>query len=512
MKKDYRLLAISAALALSCLLTGCVSNVAFENGSFREDATEIKVALKIGECEKLDKFTLLETADLSLSENPAEIFAWAQEHKDVDVKYTVALPDGSEVYNDTESLDLSSFKTEDTDALIEGIKLLPELKKVRLGSSFTRENLESFLNAAPEVEFGYQFNMLGSEYQLDEKSIKLESLNRNSVSVLLNWLPFMKNLEMVDLGTENPENPITVDDIEALQAAAPDADFEYVFSPFGREMRLSDSVLNLSHMPMDDEGQLAFKVAKLMPNLTTLDMDSCGVSNERMAEMRDTLPEVNVIWRIWFGPTSRYSVRTDVERILASNPGIGGDITHENIDALKYCTKVKFLDLGHNTTLDTIDFVRYMPDLEAAILAMNCWSDLTPLENCEKLNYLEIQTGAVNDLRPLAKLKNLRHLNICYDFALHDISPLYELTQLERLWIGCYTPIPAEQVEQMKKCAPNCEIDTDVIDPTSGTWRYLGEDEYGFMQLAPRYKQLREELRYDMGPEAYSYSWNDPLY
>ena len=33
---------------------------------------------------------------------------------------------------------------------------------------------------------------------------------------------------------------------------------------------------------------------------------------------------------------------------------------------------------------------------------------------------------------------------------LEDISPLYGLTQLERLWIGCNNYVPQEQVAQMQ--------------------------------------------------------------
>ena len=39
-------------------------------------------------------------------------------------------------------------------------------------------------------------------------------------------------------------------------------------------------------------------------------------------------------------------------------------------------------------------------------------------------------TSRLHDLRPLANLKNLKHLNICYNFAVTDITPLYGLTQL----------------------------------------------------------------------------------
>lgn len=51
-------------------------------------------------------------------------------------------------------------------------------------------------------------------------------------------------------------------------------------------------------------------------------MDSCGVSDEEMAAIRDDFPDVNVVWRIWFG--TGYSVRTDVEKILASQPQRAG--------------------------------------------------------------------------------------------------------------------------------------------------------------------------------------------
>ena len=203
-------------------------------------------------------------------------------------------------------------------------------------------------------------------------------------------------------------------------------------------------------------------------------------------------------------------MRTDVERILASNPGIGGELTPENTKSLKYCTKVKYLDLGHNSYLSSIEFVRYMPDLEAAILAMGDWSDASPLSGCTKLRYAELQTTCINDLRPLVTLTSLTDLNLCYNFALHDISPLYELTQLQRLYLGKYTPVPAEQVAEMQRRAPNCEINTTTENPTDGKWRYTAVTPYG-NEVAPAYQWLRDVMRYDEAPSSYAYSYNDPL-
>ena len=251
-----------------------------------------------------------------------------------------------------------------------------------------------------------------------------------------------------------------------------------------------------------------------MPELTLLDMDFCEVSDEAMADIRDSLPKAEVVWRIWFGNEHRngYSVRTNVTRILASNPGRGGELTAENTRSLKYCTKVIYLDLGHNDQLTDISFVRCMPDLEVAVLAMGGFSDLSPLADCPKLEYLEIQTGAVSDLRPLSGLKNLRHLNIAWNFALTDITPLYELTELERLWIGGYDPVPREQVEEMQRRAPNCVINTTTSNPTEAGWRYVSFNEEGYGIPHPRYALLRKQFDYGSAPYCYSYPEYDPLY
>ena len=205
-------------------------------------------------------------------------------------------------------------------------------------------------------------------------------------------------------------------------------------------------------------------------------------------------------------------MRTNVTRILASNPDKAGELTPENTRSLQYCTKVKYLDLGHNDQLTDISFVRCMPDLEVAVLAMGGFSDLSPLADCPKLEYLEIQTSAASDLRPLAGLTNLRHLNIGYIFSLTDITPLYGLTNLERLWIGCYDPVPREQIEEMQRRAPNCQINFTTRDPTAEGWRYTEYNELGYGVPHPRYELLRQQFDYGNAPWCYSYITNDPLY
>ena len=333
-----------------------------------------------------------------------------------------------------------------------------------------------------------------------------------------NLLPLvlLPELETVELGScaDAAESELDWDALAAAVAACPQAQFHYAFKLYGKSFDLQSTEMDLNHITMTDEGALVKKVALCMPELTLLDMDFCEVSDEAMADIRDSLPNTEVIWRIWFGNGRRggYSVRTNVTKILASNPDKAGELTPENTRSLQYCTKVKYLDLGHNDQLADISFVSCMPDLEVAIFALDGFSDLSPLASCPKLEYLEIQSTATSDLRPLAGLTNLRHLNIGYIFSLTDITPLYNLTELERLWIGAYDPVPREQIEEMQRRAPNGEIDYTTTDPTGGNWRYVGTDTQGHGILHPRYALLHEQFEYGRAPYCYSYLSNDPLY
>jgi hypothetical protein len=153
-----------------------------------------------------------------------------------------------------------------------------------------------------------------------------------------------------------------------------------------------------------------------------------------------------------------------------------------------------------------ISFVSYMPKLEVAILAMGGWSDASPLANCTELEYLEMQSTECTDLSPLAGLTKLRHLNIACIPSLTDISPIYSLTELERLWLGSFNQVSWEQVDEMQKAAPNCEINTGVFDdPTGEGWRYKGLD------MVYRYYVLRKQFE-NYESKVFSFTWNDPLY
>lgn len=503
------LLAAVLILAAAAVFLFLKWTVHLSAGFFSVRSTDLTAVVTAEDLPLLEEMTDLEAADFSGSGCYEEIYAWGQAHPQIKLRYTVPLPGALVCSSEDQTLKLPLLDAEDMALAAQRFAYLPALTAVQLPGEAEGLAPEDFLvmvEARPDLSYEYRFTVGGQELSTLDTGLNLPELDAAGAKKLTPLLPAMKELSSVDLGREDERRDFGFADLALLQAARPELDFAYRFTLFDREFSTLDTTMDLNHIPMTDGGAAVREAVACMPRLTVLDMDSCGVSNEDMAAIRDEFPNVEVIWRVWFG--TNYSVRTNVERILASAPSIGGNVHDGNSMALKYCTKVKYLDLGHNELITDISFASYMPDLEVAVLAMNRIRDISPLADCPNLEYLELQTNYIDDLSPLSDLQKLRHLNVAYYYGLSDISPLYGLTKLERLWLGCLNAVPPEQVAEMQRRAPQCEIDTTVgEDPTAGTWRYDPDEKDG---LSKRYALLREQFG-GYTRSAYAFYWNDPL-
>ncbi len=535
------------------------NEVALSSGNYPKDTEALTAVITPADLARLDSFPALRSADFSGSSCYAEILSWAEQHPDVQVTYDVTLPGGQVLPSSAETVDLSGLNAADAAETARLLNFLPNVKTVDLGtaqagSALGTEELAAIAAACPNAELKYSLSFLGQELALSQAELDFSSLTSGQVSEAASVLQCMNRVSKIRLN-----DSLSLDDVARLHEAAPDAVLDYNFSLWGVNGNLADENLSFSHIKMNDEGEAVRRIVPCMKNLKTLDMDSCGVSNEAMAVIRDENPDVNVIWRVWF---AGYTARTDVERILASSIAKGGVVTDEEASVLKYCTKIKYLDLGHNKALTDISFVSYMPDLEVAIFAINNIEDISPLANCPKLEYLEINSTNVTDLTPLSNATALRYLNIGRCQAspendgtdekrprVTDISPLFGLKDLERLFIGNLTApgIPKEQLDKMAEvmgvqkvdsegdyCDPRvspeglaydfCRINISSGDPSQGSWRTAGyRPDWVWAQaltnggvfndpLNERYKLLREQFGYDTADQSYSLPQNDPLY
>lgn len=386
------------------------------------------------------------------------------------------------------------------------------------------------VDETPFVFIARDVSLCGKSFSTANRKLDLNNITPNDVDAACDVFSEMPYLSYVEIGDES--NGLTWSDLDRLYAAAPNAKFGFGFSLCGQELNTFDRILDFNHYGMNDEGEAVKRILPYMRNCTVLDMDSCGVSNEAMAAIRDAFPNIEVIWRIWFGYD--YTVRTNVEKILASKPTVGGEIYDEDAQVLKYCTNLKFLDLGHNEHLSDFSFLSELKELRIAVLSITALHDLTPISNCSKLYYLEAGNTDLSDLSPLAKCTNLQHLNVGTCFDVSDISPLYDLN-LKRLWLGRGDPVPAEQVAKMKELHPGIEIDTTC--PTGFEGGGVGENEGFVMGKWKSYKQYLyndylikdytgafpaqhpkgvfrvtyDAFEYGLNPACYSFTMYDPL-
>lgn len=487
-----------------------IGSVKVDLGGKRVSANTEKLTARISrrDIAQLDYLTMLRSADLRGSDCYQEITAWAAQHPEIDVVYSVPLPDGQWIDSNTQELDLTAIRSEQTPALLDAISCLHDIREVNLGEvGGERLNIQSMREireVLKDASFHFSAVIGGKLFDGEAESLDLRDARHEQAQDLAVVLGCMNRLKTVELGSDTTGS-IPWEDIALLKSNCADVRFRYSFTLYGQQLDLDTETLDFRGTKVTDNGNALYSVLSCMNNCTYLDMDSTGVSNESMERLRELFPKTKIVWRIWFG--ENYSVRTDAERILASKPTVGGMIYDASM--LKYCTEMKYLDLGHNDELADLSFAASMPKLEVLIIAMTAITDLEPLRNCPDLEYLEINSTNISDIKPLESCTGLHHLNIAGCPNIRDITPLYGLTNLERLWIGRDTPVPAEQAQKMRELVPGCKVNTTADDPHGDAWRFTAYDpEEPKYYWVPRYELLREQMGYNY--QEYSFYWLDP--
>lgn len=428
--------------------------VTFQCGAtYPLDAEEVAVALAAGETALLERLAGLRAAEVTGSADYEELAAYAAAHPDVELRFAEEVG-GVTIAHDAVSLDLTAVPLSELERVLAVLPLLPALEEVNANRA-----------AGAPVPDGADAILYADGAVVD--TTPAPAPTPDPVAPAPTPTPYPTFSTALDWGQ-----------LGLLQRARPDVRFDYVFTYLGETFSAADEAVDLSGLKVGNAR--VDEVRALAGYLTAcreLTMERCNVGNEQMAALRDALPGMKVVWRVSFG---RASSRTDATRIRLVKDDYR--FSTKDLEPLRYCVDVELLDLGHNG-LRNIEFVRYMPKLRVAILAIGYLEDLTPLEGCTQLEYLELFTNRISDLTPLAGLTSLRHLNLTYN-RITDPSPLHALTGLERLWIG-RTSFTDEQKAALQAALPGCEIDYG-SEPTGDGWR-----------KHPRYEQLREEFDYD---------------
>ena len=329
--------------------------------------------------------------------------------------------------------------------------------------------VDALREAAPELEVAYEMHLGEELVPYDIEELTLTGMDGESLAALIPQLEKLTHLQAV--GVPESENSLSLEEALALSEQSDVIRLDYQIELFGQQLSLDAESIEFENTDIGKEGLEVLKtVLPYFRNLKYLKLDDCGIDNETMAQLRDDYPDIKVVWRVYFGS---YHCLTDTEMIWAT----GGSVNDTTSGVLKYCTDVKYLDLGHSL-ITHADFLNYMPKLEVAILAISWLEDISPLANCPNLEYLELFSARVSDLSPLAKCTHLQHLNIGSQRNSNnvpvgptDISSLYDLPELKRFYCTM-SYVPEEQQKEIMSRHPDCEFEFRWVDPAEGYWRF----------------------------------------
>ena len=294
--------------------------------------------------------------------------------------------------------------------------------------------------------------------------IKIWDLSNTQIDdKIISYVKYFSNLTTVDFGNQIIDSKI----LEQLISENPNIDFKYRVSIGNKTYSSLINHLDLSKSKINDYEDLIEKM-KLLPDLKSADFSNSNLSNEQLGHLRELFPEMEIHWIVHLG---RWSVKTDaVSFSVLIYRYDYKRMTSQDIEVLKYCTKLRALDLGHQAITDISVIGEYLKDLRILILADNRVSDITPLKELKQLHYLELFINPIKDITPLKDLTGLVDVNFCYCWSINDYSTLNQLPKLERVWL-VGTRINGNTLNTLKNNHPNAQIVNTGAGSTNSGWR-----------------------------------------
>ena len=485
---------ISLLLMAALVLTGCGKQEAPAPAPTTDPNLEVVeyalVANDAAALKELDAYVNLQTLDLRGSSCYEAIESYIASHPQVKVTYDVEVA-GTRYAPDVDRLKLEAGSYEGEE-LVAVLKHLPKLTTLELPhTTLTAGQLNSIYETCPNLTVSYTLELFGEEVGTELTEIDLSGLTPAEIDESLKAkLQLLSGLTRVQLMTAEGTTNYAPADVKMLMDLLPDVAMDYSFELFGKTVTTADERVEFVKVKIGNEGIPEIRAAlDILPNCTYFLMDRCNVDNEVMAQLRDDYPNTKVVWRVFWG--TKYNALTD-EELISSNK-----VKTEQVQVLKYCTEVKYMDLGHSRGLASIDFVRYMPNLQVLIIVDSGVEDLTPLENCPNLEWIElVYCRSIKDISPLAKCTKLKGINMSEAYGITDITSLYTLENLERLYLG-KSSITKEQFEDASAAMSNCWVTQNWYDQ-SGIYRNyaVGWRMNRNGSLSDFYREFREIFRY----------------
>lgn len=439
---------------------------------YRRDSVQLDLSGKqIAEFHKLQELTALQQLNLRGTGITVEQYETIRKAlPDCEILWSV--PFQNRFYDDdTQELVLETLAESDLAML----SYLPALTSINADQCRDFEVLFMLMEQRPDIAVTYTVPIGEINLSPDAEEVTIMDPDVSELLLQLQWLP---NLKTVTLDGNLPSNS----ELLKLKEAYPNIKFLWNLTVCGVATNTFAEFLDLSNIPMSNTDELD-AVVPCFYNLAKVDMISCGLSSPDMEALNMRHPDTVFVWKV---NVNGANVRTDIKHFMFYKYRMKrvGDLSN-----LRYCTEVEVLDFGHYGVSD-LSFIEYMPKLRYLLMLETYLSDLTAVGNCTSLEFAELSTSPIVDFWPLTNLTNLKGLNLSHtpyygDFnygKFGDITPLLQMTWLERLWLA-NSRVGAEAQGILRGALPNVEMVFYSASATDRGWRY-----------APGYFEMRDIL------------------
>jgi Leucine-rich repeat (LRR) protein len=139
-----------------------------------------------------------------------------------------------------------------------------------------------------------------------------------------------------------------------------------------------------------------------------------------------------------------------------------------DLTGVEHCTNLTFLNCQSNK-IEQIECLAKMPQLERAWLTHNNISDISALRDLPNLAHVSLGGNPIEDISPLNGKKSLRRLSL-YSVKVSETETLATLTELEQLYISRASLTSLEFVRGMTKLRSLIAGDNQIesIEPLRG--------------------------------------------
>ena len=220
---------------------------------------------------------------------------------------------------------------------------------------------------------------------------------------------------------------------------------------------------------------------RYLPEVNYIDLIESDATVEDLDRFDAIRPGIFYYWSFVF---NNILMRTDI-LVYSSlrNPHLGDHrFTNEELyPMLKYCKRLRALDLGHNDLTD-LTLIGELSDLEVLILGDNPnLVDASPMGKLTKLHYLEFfMEPNVEDFSWLNNLVNMESLELCYAYHLTSMDFLANMPKF-KIGMFKYSGILSDEFmkwyERLPEGAWMILYDGDVYSCSSG-WRDVEKNHY----------------------------------